>query len=83
MAKSASADIPCMNLTAAASSVFHFKVEGYSFTKEAAKSFTNFYESGSPPKEAEAVRFACTVLSKSGQPSEELEMATTENITGD
>ena len=91
-------EIPCMNLTAAASSVFHFKVDGYSFTREAAKGKIDCYQSDKfgvggydwqvryhPDGEASgcfdlvlerlclakedvAVRFACTVLCKSGEP---------------
>ncbi|PVH38788.1 hypothetical protein PAHAL_5G353700 [Panicum hallii] len=114
MAKVPKADeIRCMNLTAAASCVFHFKVEGYSFTREAAKSaFLHCYKSDKfsvggydwqvryhPDGEASgcfdlvlqllclaeedvAVRFACTVLCKSGDPLKEMEVAATGNILG-
>jgi hypothetical protein len=37
--------IPCMNLTVAASRVFQFKVEGYSFTKGTVKSEREYYQS--------------------------------------
>ncbi|CAO2202885.1 unnamed protein product [Urochloa humidicola] len=39
------ANIPRMNLTVAASGVFQFKVEGYSFTKEEVKNDREYYQS--------------------------------------
>ncbi|CAL4963720.1 unnamed protein product [Urochloa decumbens] len=101
MANSPATNIPRMNLTVAASGVFQFKVEGYSFTKEAAKSDREYYQSDKftvggydwavryyPSKgghgkfevglallnrahDAVAVRFALSLLCKSGVPSDE------------
>ncbi|CAO2173737.1 unnamed protein product [Urochloa humidicola] len=38
-------DIPCMNLTVAATGVYRFKVQGYSATKDMATKADQYYES--------------------------------------